>query len=90
MPTNQQQMSRNSNILHSIYHLYADGFRQMTIGRTLWTIIIIKLVIIFAVLKLMFFPDFLKTNADEGEEPDFVATEMLGRGYGSNQAENSD
>jgi hypothetical protein len=34
----------------------------MTWGRQLWLIIIIKLFIIFAVLKLFFFPDFLKTN----------------------------
>lgn len=67
------------NIMRRTYDLYADGFRQMTIGRTLWTVIIIKLVIIFAVLKIFFFPDFLKTNAKDGQEADFVATEMLDR-----------
>jgi len=45
-----------------IIRFYADGFRSMTLGRTLWRIIIIKLLIMFAVLKLFFFPDFLKTN----------------------------
>lgn len=73
-------MSTLRDILRRTYDLYADGFRQMTIGRTLWTVIIIKLVIIFAVLKIFFFPDFLKTNAKDGHEADFVATEMLGRG----------
>ncbi|MGM9734596.1 MAG: DUF4492 domain-containing protein, partial [Prevotella sp.] len=60
-----------------IYDLYADGFRNMKIGKTLWTIIIIKLIIIFAVLKVFFFPDFLSQNAKEGEEAEFVAGEIL-------------
>ena len=64
-------------LIYRIYDLYADGFRNMEIGKTLWTIIIIKLIIIFAVLKVFFFPDFLSQNAKEGEEAEFVATEML-------------
>lgn len=39
-----------------IVRFYVDGFRRMTIGRTLWAIIIVKLVVFFAVLKLFFFP----------------------------------
>ena len=46
-------------MLRKIFRFYADGFRSMTVGRTLWAIILIKLFIIFAVLKLFFFPDFL-------------------------------
>lgn len=65
--------------LYSIYSLYRDGFRQMTLGRTLWTIILIKLFIIFAILKVFFFPDYISTHADEGKESDFVATEILKR-----------
>jgi hypothetical protein len=34
----------------------------MTWGRQLWIIIFIKLFIMFAMLKVFFFPDFLKTN----------------------------
>jgi len=45
-----------------IFRLYADGFRRMTVGRTLWKIILIKLIIMFGVLKLFFFPDFLGSN----------------------------
>ncbi|MDE5947173.1 MAG: DUF4492 domain-containing protein [Prevotella sp.] len=72
-------MDKFRSILHRTYYLYADGFRQMTIGRRLWTVIIIKLIIIFGVLKIFFFPDFLKTKATDGNEADFVATEILGR-----------
>jgi competence protein ComGC len=50
----------------------------MRLGRTLWTIILIKLFIIFAVLKLFFFPNFLKQHA-QGDEAGFVATELTDR-----------
>ena len=59
--------------------MYADGFRQMKLGKTLWAIILIKLFIIFAVLKIFFFPDFLKTHTDRGSESDFVTNELLHR-----------
>ena len=63
--------------LYRIYDLYADGFRNMKIGRTLWTIIIIKLSIIFAVRMVLFFPDILAENATDGAKAGFVAGEML-------------
>ena len=58
---------------YKVYHLYYDGFRQMTLGKTLWTIIIIKLFIMFAILKVFFFPNFLKANAPKGGEADYVS-----------------
>ena len=61
------------------FHLYYDGFRSMTLGRTLWAVILIKLFIIFVVLKLFFFPNFLSQHAEEGDEADFVANELLQR-----------
>lgn len=45
-----------------VLDFYIDGFRSMTIGRSLWLLIIIKLVLLFLVLKLFFFPDVLKEN----------------------------
>lgn len=48
--------------LNDIASMYIDGFRSMTIGRKLWLLIIIKLFIFFAVLKLFFFPDILNTR----------------------------
>lgn len=59
--------------------MYADGFRNMTVGKTLWTIIIIKLVLIFLVLKLFFFHDYIVDNTNKGEEPDFVSTQLQQR-----------
>jgi hypothetical protein len=71
-------MNKNG-FLYKIYDLYYDGFRSMKLGRTLWAIILIKLFIIFIVLKIFFFPNFLKEHAQKGEESDFVATEMIDR-----------
>ena len=66
------------NFLHKVYHLYYDGFRQMTLGKTLWAIILIKLFVIFVVLKLFFFPNFLKQHAS-GDEAGYVAAELTER-----------
>ena len=52
---------------------------MMTLGRTLWTIILIKLAIIFLVLKLFFFPDFINTNVKNGDKAGFVSKEILNR-----------
>ena len=46
-------------LLSRIFHLYYDGFRTMTLGKTLWAVILIKLAIIFLVLKLFFFPNYI-------------------------------
>lgn len=67
------------DFFNEAFHLYYDGFRNMTLGKTLWTIIIIKLFIMFAILKVFFFPDFLKHNSQEGREADFVSTEIINR-----------
>ena len=60
-------------MLERIFHLYVDGFRSMVVGRTLWKVIFIKLFIMFAILKVFFFPDFLKTNfSTDAERADHV------------------
>ena len=60
------------------FDLYYDGFRSMRLGKTLWAIILIKLFIMFAILKVFFFPDFLKQHA-QGDEAGYVATELVDR-----------
>ena len=56
-----------------ILDFYVYGFRSMTTGRTLWKIIFIKLFIIFAILKLFFFPNYLNTNfTTDAERADHV------------------
>jgi hypothetical protein len=53
----------------------------MRLGKTLWLIVLVKLFVIFVVLKLFFFPDFIGQHAKEGEEDAFVATQLLERDY---------
>lgn len=67
------------NILYSIYRFYVDGFKQMSIGRVLWTIIIIKLLVIFFILKLFFFPDVLKQKSNGADRATYVAGELIKR-----------
>ena len=68
-----------TNILYKVYRFYVDGFRSMTVGRVLWTVILIKLIIIFLVLKLFFFPDVLKQKAGDGDRAGYVARELIER-----------
>ncbi|MBE6258354.1 MAG: DUF4492 domain-containing protein [Prevotella sp.] len=70
-------MNKNG-FLHQVFDLYYDGFRSMRLGKTLWAIILIKLFIIFAILKVFFFPNFLKQNA-QGDESGYVANELVDR-----------
>ncbi len=60
--------NKKTNIFRRIFRFYYDGFRSMTVGRTLWIIILIKLFVMFAILKLFFFPNYLKNNFDTDEE----------------------
>jgi len=69
---------KRDGFLYRVFDLYYDGFKNMTLGRTLWTIILIKLFIMFAILKVFFFPNFLKEHA-QGDEPSYVAGEFIDR-----------
>ncbi|MBQ7180161.1 MAG: DUF4492 domain-containing protein [Bacteroidaceae bacterium] len=56
------------NLLNSIFHFYLDGFRQMTLGRTLWALILLKLFIMFAILRLFFFRPAMRGMTDEQKQ----------------------
>ena len=61
----------------TIVSFYMDGFRRMRLGRTLWAIILIKLLIMFGVLKIFFFPDYLHENfSNDMERADHVSTSL--------------
>lgn len=70
---------KKDGFLYRTFDLYYDGFRSMKLGKTLWAIILIKLFIMFAILKVFFFPNYLNQHANEGQEDDFVATELIDR-----------
>ena len=51
--------------LHRLFRFYSDGFRNMSDwGRRAWLVLLIKLFIMFAILRLIFFPDFLNKKFD--------------------------
>ena len=64
-------------LLYKILKFYIDGFRSMTVGKTLWIIIGIKLFVMFAVLRVFFFPNFLKSNFDNDSERSEYVIEQL-------------
>jgi len=73
----EQKVMQQPNIFQRIYRFYIDGFRSMTLGKTLWKIVFIKLIIMFAVLKLFFFPDFLGTKFTTDEQrADYVLEQI--------------
>ncbi len=63
------------NFLSRIVGFYVDGFRGMTVGRTLWAIILLKLFILFAILKVFFFTDPLGGKSME-ERSDRVGSSL--------------
>lgn len=60
-----------------IVRFYIDGFRSMTVGRKLWALIIIKLIILFAVFRLFFFPDLLARDYNTDAERAAAVRERL-------------
>lgn len=69
---------KKTGLVYKVFDFYRDGFSRMEIGRTLWLVIIIKVAIIFLVLKLFLMPDTLKTKAGEGNEADYVSSRLTG------------
>jgi hypothetical protein len=65
------------NVFIRIFRFYYDGFRSMTVGRRLWLIILIKLFVFFILLRLFFFPDFLKSRFDTDRERGEYVLEQL-------------
>ena len=61
-------MASISAFTKRVWDLYYDGFKSMTVGKTLWIIILVKVFIFFVVMKLLFFPNFLKSNYSTDEE----------------------
>ena len=71
-------MTGIGEIGRKIWDLYYGGFRSMTVGKTLWIIILVKVFIFFVVMKLLFFPNLLKTNyATDEERAEHVRSELL-------------
>lgn len=66
-------------ILVRIFHFYLEGFREMKLGKTLWLIILVKLFIMFFILKLFFFPNYLGQFDNDSEKQEYVSGELINR-----------
>ena len=70
------------NLVTAIWQFYVEGFRSMTLGRTLWLIIAIKLFIMFFILRLFFFPNYLNEAAAGADKEDYVSRDLILRAGG--------
>ncbi|MDR1102523.1 MAG: DUF4492 domain-containing protein [Tannerella sp.] len=70
---------KRESILWRVFRFYVDGFRNMTVGKTLWCIILIKLFIMFCLLKPVFFPRFLGQFETDAEKEEYVSSELANR-----------
>lgn len=66
------------SLLNRIFRFYYEGFTSMSWwGKRIWLILLIKLFVIFIILKLFFFPDFLKRNYRTDEQRSEHVLEQL-------------
>jgi hypothetical protein len=72
-------MKNKNSILTRLFSFYYEGFRDMSgWGRKVWIIIIIKLFIMFAILRLFFFPDFLGKKYDNDKQrSEYVMDQLI-------------
>jgi flagellar basal body-associated protein FliL len=60
-----------------ILFFYIDGFKNLSdLGKKLWVIIIIKLVVIFVVLKIFFFPTIDSKIKGEKEKENLYLNQL--------------
>jgi hypothetical protein len=63
-----------------VYNFYSEGFKKMTVGKTLWMIVLLKLFIMFAILKVFFFPNILNSNyKNEESKANHVRLELINK-----------
>jgi hypothetical protein len=64
---------------YRIFRFYFEGFQAMEWGRELWAIILIKLFIMFVILRIFFFPRFLRQFDTAFEKEEYVFNELIDR-----------
>lgn len=62
--------------IKAVWEFYRDGFRQMTWGRPLWALIILKVIILFLVLRMFFFKPAMAGMTDE-QRSEQVGTHLI-------------
>ncbi len=71
-------IDNNYSMLKKVWALYYDGFRNMPRwGKILWTVILVKLFVMFIVFKLFLMPNYLNSRFDSAEEKSDYVLEQL-------------
>ena len=69
--------------IKNIYSFYINGFKNMTIGKTLWKLILIKLLVIFLFLNYFIHDKSLNTEYKTYDEKvDFVYKNLTKENWG--------
>lgn len=72
------------NIFQKVFNLYYEGFKNMRLGKTLWKIIILKLIILYGVLKFFVFDENFKALYPTQEQrSEFVLKNLTKEANGS-------
>ncbi len=64
------------NIFVSILNFYIDGFKNMTWGKQLWWLILIKIIILFVILRCFFFKPVLAGKSEE-QKIEHVSNQLI-------------
>lgn len=64
-------------MLHRIVSFYINGFKNMRVGKELWVLISLKLLILFGIMKLFFFPNYLKAEYENDTQRSMHVLEQL-------------
>jgi len=63
--------------IQKIYAFYREGFGNMKLGKKLWLLVAIKLLILFGVIKYLFFPDVLHERfSTDRQRSDYILNQL--------------
>lgn len=69
----------------NFFTMFRDGFKSMTLGKTLWLLVVIKLIIMFLILRPFFFPNFLNSKfEDDQSKSDYVVEQLINKANPTN------
>lgn len=73
-------MVKKVDMLKKVFRFYYEGFKNMKVGKKLWLIIFAKLFIMFFILKIFFFKNFLNHRfSSDKEKSEYVLDELTKR-----------
>ena len=62
----------------AVWNFYVEGFRSMTWGRQLWFLILLKIIILFVLLRGFFFRPTLAGKSEE-KKIEYVGEQLLNK-----------